>query len=259
MSMKGLLVAAAAAATLFTGTVSAAPVEYTVGTGATYRPFEFQTPNKEIVGFDIDLMKEIAKAQGFKVKFVNTLWGVIFESVKNGDRDIIMSGITITPQRQANVDFSYPYFAAHQLILTQKDLKVNSLKDLKGKNIAVCANSAGDVVSSKAFGKASPNIKRFDNTPLALEELNAGGGDAAVGDVGVFAYYAQQNPDKDFNMARDVSFEDQYFGIGVRKGNTKVLNDVNEGLKKVIASGAYAKVYRKWFGEKAPVPTLPIP
>ena len=252
MSMKGLLVAAAAAATLFTGTVSAAPVEYTVGTGATYRPFEFQTPNKEIVGFDIDLMKEIAKAQGFKVKFVNTLWGVIFESVKNGDRDIIMSGITITPQRQANVDFSYPYFAAHQLILTQKDLKVNSLKDLKGKNIAVCANSAGDVVSSKAFGKASPNIKRFDNTPLALEELNAGGVDAAVGDVGVFAYYAQQNPDKDFNMARDVSFEDQYFGIGVRKGNTKVLNDVNEGLKKVIASGAYAKVYRKWFGSDAP-------
>ena len=249
MSMKGLLVAAAAAATLFTGTVSAAPVEYTVGTGATYRPFEFQTPNKEIVGFDIDLMKEIAKAQGFKVKFVNTLWGVIFESVKNGDRDIIMSGITITPQRQANVDFSYPYFAAHQLILTQKDLKVNSLKELKGKNIAVCANSAGDVVSSKAF----------DNTPLALEELNAGGVDAAVGDVGVFAYYAQQNPDKDFNMTRDVSFEDQYFGIGVRKGNTKVLNDVNEGLKKVIASGAYAKVYRKWFGEKAPVPTLPIP
>ena len=258
MSMKGLLVAAAAAATIFTGSVSAAQVEYTVGTGATYRPFEFQTPNKEIVGFDIDLMKEIAKAQGFKVKFVNTLWGVIFESVKNGDRDIIMSGITITPQRQEAIDFSYPYFAAHQLILTQKDLKVNSLKELKGKNIAVCANSAGDVVSSKAFGKASPNIKRFDNTPLALEELNAGGVDAAVGDVGVFAYYAQQNPDKKFNMARDASFEDQYFGIGVRKGNTKVLNDVNQGLKKVIASGAYAKVYKKWFGEKAPVPNLPI-
>ena len=258
MSMKGLLAAAATAATIFAGTVSAAQVEYTVGTGATYRPFEFQTPNKEIVGFDIDLMKEIAKAQGFKVKFVNTLWGVIFESVKNGDRDIIMSGITITPQRQEAIDFSYPYFAAHQLILTQKDLKVNSLKELKGKNIAVCANSAGDVVSSKAFGKASPNIKRFDNTPLALEELNAGGVDAAVGDVGVFAYYAQQNPDKNFNMTRDASFEDQYFGIGVRKGNTKVLNDVNQGLKKVIASGAYAKVYKKWFGDKAPVPNLPI-
>lgn len=125
--------AAAAAATIFTGSANAAPVEYTVGTGATYRPFEFQAPTKEIVGFDIDLMKEIAKAQGFKVKFVNTLWGVIFESVKNGDRDIIMSGITITPQRKESVDFSYPYFAAHQLILTQKNLKVNSLAELKGK------------------------------------------------------------------------------------------------------------------------------
>lgn len=79
---QNLLVAAAAAATIFTGSANAAPVEYTVGTGATYRPFEFQAPTKEIVGFDIDLMKEIAKAQGFKVKFVNTLWGVIFESVK---------------------------------------------------------------------------------------------------------------------------------------------------------------------------------
>lgn len=257
MKLKSVFVAVAAASMLASGVASADPVEYTVGTGATYRPFEFQTPDKEIVGFDIDLMKEIAKAQGFKVKFVNTLWGVIFESVKNGDRDIIMSGITITPQRKEAIDFSNPYFAAHQLILTQKNLKINSLEDLKGKNVSVVANSAGDQACSKVFGKASKNIKRFDNTPLALEELSAGGVDAAVGDVGVFAYYAQQNPDKKFNMARDPSFDDQYFGIGVRKGNTKVLNDVNEGLKKVIASGAYAKVYHKWFGENTPVPNLP--
>ena len=260
MSIKKLLMAAACAVTMISGTAAAAePVEYTVGTGATYRPFEFQNPDKEIVGFDVDLMKEIAKAQGFKVKFVNTLWGVIFESVRNGDRDIIMSGITITPARQESVDFSYPYFAAHQLILTQKNLTVKSISDLKDKNVAVVANSAGDIVCSKAFGKASRNIKRFDNTPLALEELSAGGVDAAVGDVGVFAYYSMQNPDKAFNQARDPNFEDQYFGIAVRKGNTKLLNEINEGLKKVVKSGAYANVYAKWFGEKTPVPKLPIP
>ena len=260
MSIKKLLMAAACAVTMISGTAAAAePVEYTVGTGATYRPFEFQNPDKEIVGFDVDLMKEIAKAQGFKVKFVNTLWGVIFESVRNGDRDIIMSGITITPARQESVDFSYPYFAAHQLILTQKNLTVKSISDLKDKNVAVVANSAGDIVCSKAFGKASRNIMRFDNTPLALEELSAGGVDAAVGDVGVFAYYSMQNPDKAFNQARDPNFEDQYFGIAVRKGNTKLLNEINEGLKKVVKSGAYAKVYAKWFGEKTPVPKLPIP
>ncbi|MCF0253344.1 MAG: basic amino acid ABC transporter substrate-binding protein [Duodenibacillus sp.] len=259
MSFKHFAAAVAAAATLACAGLQAAPVEYTVGTGATYRPFEFQTPSKEIVGFDIDLMKAIAKAEGFNVSFVNTLWGVIFESVRNGDRDIIMSGITITDKRKESVDFSYPYFAAHQLILTQKNIQVNGIADLKGKNIAVCANSAGDIAVSKVFGKASANIKRFDNTPLALEELNAGGVEAAVGDVGVFAYYALQNPDKAFNMARDKDFEDQYFGIAVRKGNKEVLDKVNSGLKKVVASGEYAKIYAKWFGEKAAVPKLPIP
>ena len=99
MQLKHLFAAAACAATVLAcGPVSAAdPVTYTVGTGATYRPFEFQAPNKDLVGFDIDLVKAIAKEQGFNVEFINTLWGVIFESVRNGDRDMIISGITITP------------------------------------------------------------------------------------------------------------------------------------------------------------------
>ena len=86
--------------------VSAA--EYVVGTGATYRPFEYETPNKELVGFDVDLMKEIAKAGGFTVKFINTPWDGIFAALNNGDRDIIMSGITITEKRKQVVDFARP-------------------------------------------------------------------------------------------------------------------------------------------------------
>ncbi|MCI6531209.1 MAG: transporter substrate-binding domain-containing protein, partial [Mesosutterella sp.] len=106
MVLKRFLIAAAAVAAMTAGQAYAAAVEYTVGTGATYRPFEFQNAKKELVGFDIDLVKEIAKAQGFKVKFVNTAWSVIFESLKNGDRDFIISGITITPQRKETIDFS---------------------------------------------------------------------------------------------------------------------------------------------------------
>ena len=151
--------------------------------------------------------------------------------------------LTITDKRKEAVDFSEPYFLAHQLILTSSNLQIKSLKDLEGKLIAVVNASAGDVAASNAFGKASTNIRRFDNTPLALEELANGGVDAMIGDVGVLQWYMKQNPDKKFN---------QYFGIGVRKGNTQVLNDVNAGLKKVIESGAYNEVYRKWFGSDAP-------
>ena len=251
MKRRSLLAAAAAAAVFTAAPAIAAPV-YSVGTGATYRPFEFQAPSKEIVGFDIDLMKEIAKAAGFQVKFQNTLWGVIFESVKNGDRDIIMSGITITDKRKQVVDFSKPYFLAHQLILTDKSVKINKLSDLSKGSVAVVSGSAGDVAASKAFGKASTRIRRFDNTPLALEELNQGGVVAAIGDIGVLAFYARNNPDKHFNMTRDPAFEEQYFGIAVKKGNQKLIDKINAGLEKVIASGEYNKIYRKWFGTDAP-------
>ena len=251
MSLKTKVFTAAALAAALVCTAAQA-VTYTVGTGATYRPFEYQTANNEIVGFDIDLMKAIAKAQGFEVKFENTTWSAIFPSLENGDRDIVMSGITITEKRQQVVDFSEPYFLAHQLILTSSDLKIQSLKDLDGKLIAVVNASAGDVAASNAFGKASTNIRRFDNTPLALEELANGGVDAMIGDVGVLQWYMKQNPDKKFNQCRDPNFQEQYFGIGIRKGNTKVLEDVNAGLKKVLESGAYNEVYQKWFGTDAP-------
>ncbi len=251
MKLKSILTAALVAGA-FAASFAQAASTYIVGTGATYRPFEFETPNKELVGFDVDLMKEIAKAAGFEVKFVNTPWSGIFATLETGDRDIIMSGITITDKRKEVVDFARPYFLAHQLVLTAKGVKISSLKELEGKPIAVVNASAGDIVASKAFGKTSPNIRRFDNTPLALEELNNGGVDAMIGDVGVLQYYAQQNPDKAFNQFRDPSFEEQYFGIGVRKGNQKVLDDINRGLTDVIKSGAYNKVYHKWFGTDAP-------
>ena len=250
MKLKSLL-AAAIVAGAFASTFAQA-AEYVVGTGATYRPFEYETPNKELVGFDVDLMKEIAKAGGFEVKFVNTPWDGIFAALNNGDRDIIMSGITITEKRKEVVDFARPYFLAHQLILTNKNLEIKSLKELEGKLIAVVNASAGDIAASNAFGKSSPNIRRFDNTPLALEELNNGGVDAMIGDVGVLQYYAMQNPEKQFNQCRDPGFEEQYFGIGIAKGNKEVLDAVNKGLEAAVASGAYNEVYKKWFGTDAP-------
>lgn len=251
MLMKKLLWTACAAIAL-TASAGINAEEYVVGTGATYRPFEYETPQKELVGFDVDLMRAIAKAEGFDVKFINTPWEGIFATVDKGDRDIIMSGITITDKRKQVVDFSKPYFLAHQLILTDKSVKINKLSDLSKGSVAVVSGSAGDVAASKTFGKASIRIRRFDNTPLALEELNQGGVVAAIGDIGVLAFYARNNPDKHFNMTRDPAFEEQYFGIAVKKGNQKLIDKINAGLDKVVASGEYNKIYRKWFGTDAP-------
>ncbi len=143
MLIKKLLWTACAAIAL-TASAGINAEEYVVGTGATYRPFEYETPQKELVGFDVDLMRAIAKAEGFDVKFINTPWEGIFATVDKGDRDIIMSGITITDKRKQVVDFSKPYFLAHQLILTDKSVKINKLSDLSKGSVAVVSCSAGD-------------------------------------------------------------------------------------------------------------------
>ncbi len=235
---------------------SAAQAEtYTVGSGGTYRPFEFENSQKQLEGFDIDIIKAIAKAENFDVKLVNTPWEGIFATLGTGDRDIIISGITITDKRKAMVDFSAPYFPAEQSIVVPANSKVDSLAALKAINVGVVNSSTGDIVVSDVLGKNSTAIKRFDNTPLMLQELYEDGIGAAVGDVGVVKYYIKTHPEKQFKLVSDAKFQRQYFGIAVAKGNDALRNKINAGLKKIIADGTYAKIYSTWFDNN--VPTLP--
>lgn len=231
-------------------------ITYVVGAGGTYRPFEYENTQRQLEGFDIDIIQTIANVENFNIKLINTPWDSIFASLNNGERDIIISGITITDKRKKSVDFSLPYFPAEQVIVTQAHSSITSLEDLKTKTVGVVNGSTADVVVSKVLGMNSKAIKRFDNTPLLLQDLYEEGIDAAVSDVGVVKFYIKMHPGKDFNLIADQNFEPQYFGIAVAKGNDKLLNSINEGLKKIIANGTYATIYAKWFDEN--VPTLPI-
>ncbi|WP_058909863.1 basic amino acid ABC transporter substrate-binding protein [Entomohabitans teleogrylli] len=228
---------------------------YVVGSGGTYRPFEFENSQKQLEGFDIDIIKAIAKAENFDIKLVNTPWEGIFATLNSGDRDIIISGITITDKRKMMVDFSQPYFPAQQAIVVPEGSKVTALADLKGEKVGVVNSSTGDIVVSEVLGKNSTAIKRFDNTPLLLQELFEDGVSAAVGDVGVVKYYIKQHPEKAFKLVDDAKFERQHFGIAVAKGNEELLKKINDGLQKIIADGSYAKIYQTWFD--GDVPTLP--
>ena len=237
------------------GSSFAAQQTYVVGSGGTYRPFEFENSQKQLEGFDIDIIKAVAKAEGFDIKLVNTPWEGIFATLNSGDRDIIISGITITDKRQQMVDFSAPYFPAEQSIVVPNGSKVDSVNALKGQKVGVVNSSTGDIVVSEVLGNNSTDIKRFDNTPLMLQELYEDGLGAAVGDVGVVKYYIKNHPEKEFKLVPDSKFERQYFGIAVAKGNQKLLEKINAGLKKIVADGTYAKIYTQWFD--ANVPTLP--
>ena len=227
--------------------------ELVVGSSATYRPFAFENPNKEIVGYDIDMIKAIAQKAGLKIRIVNTPWTGIFAALNNGDVDLIISGVTINDKRKQSYDFSAPYFEARQLIAVPTTSTAKGLKDLAGKKIGVVTASTGDDTASREFGKTNPDIRRFENTPTVIAELANGGVDAAIGDNGVIAFRVQEH--KGLKTVDDPSFPKEYFGIVVKQGNKALLDRINAGLAAVKADGTYAQIHRKWF--QADAPALP--
>ena len=225
---------------------------YVVGTDAAYAPFEFQNEKGEIVGFSIDLLQAVAAKGGFEVKFVNTPWEGIFNALQQGDRDLLISSITITDERKQTMDFSNPYFDAFQLIAVKATSKVAKFDDLKKLKVGVQTGTTGDEVVTKLQGKNSANVKRFESTPLALKELEAGGVDAVVADNGVIINYVTNNAGANFKTVSDSAFAPEQYGIAVKKGNAELLEKVNKGIAAIKADGSYDQVYAKTFGAAAP-------
>ena len=224
---------------------------YAVGTDAAYAPFESQNEKGEIVGFDIDVVKAVAAKAGMEVKFVNTPWEGIFNTLAQGDRDFLVSSITITDERKQTMDFSSPYFDAQQLIAVKKDTKITKFDDLKKRKVGVQTGTTGDEVVTKLQGKTSTNVKRFESTPLALKELENGGVDAVVADNGVVVHYVTNNPGSNFKTISDTSFAAEQYGIAVKKGNTELLEKLNKGLADIKSDGTYDKIYAQYFGAMA--------
>ena len=221
---------------------------YVVGTDAAYAPFESQNEKGEIVGFDIDVVQAIAAKAGIQVKFVNTPWEGIFNTLQQGDRDMIVSAVTITDERKQTMDFSHPYFDAAQLIAVKETSKVTKFADLKKLKVGVQTGTTGDEAVSKLMGKTSTSIKRFESTPLALKELESGGVDAVVADNGVIAHYVANNPGGKFKTVSDKEFVPEQYGIAVKKGNAELLGKLNQGLAAIKADGTYNQIFAKYFG-----------
>ncbi len=232
---------------------------YLVGTDAAYAPFESQNEKGEIVGFDIEVVQAVAAKAGIEVKFLNTPWEGIFNTLAQGDRDLLVSSITITDERKQTMDFSTPYFDAQQLIAVKKDSKIAKFADLKKLKVGVQNGTTGDEVVSKLQGKNSANIKRFESTPLALKELEAGGVDAVVADNGVVVHYVNNNSDAKFKTVSDASFVSEQYGLAVKKGNTELQAKLNKGLADIKSDGTYDKIYTKYFGAPPAAGAAPAP
>ncbi|MEA4927006.1 MAG: basic amino acid ABC transporter substrate-binding protein [Syntrophomonadaceae bacterium] len=233
------------------GQKDAAKTILNVGTEATYPPFEYME-NNEYVGFDMDLIRAIAEAEGMEVKITPLGFDALIPAVQAGTVDCIISAMTIKEDRAKVVDFSTPYFKAGLIVaVAQNNTDIKGLDDLKGKRLAAEVGTTGLNASNGVKAKdAKTTVKVFDSVGEAFMELEKGGVDAVINDMPVTTYYIETTgKDKVKKVGSVFQAEDQY-GIGVKKGNTELLNKINEGLAKLQENGKYDEIYKKWFGEQ---------
>ena len=212
------------------------------GTDATYAPMEYMDEDGEIVGINIDIVNALAEELGIEVEFKNIGWEPLFPAVENGEVDFAVSSITITEEREESFDFTEPYYMANQLILVPEDSEVTNFEDLEDKKVAVQINTTGHIVVQELLGETSPNIVATETMPLAINEMNNGNAEAAVGDNSTVNEYMKANPEVDVKTIEDDSFEKEYYGLMVQKGNTEVLELLNEGIQKMKENGKLAEI-----------------
>lgn len=232
----------------FTSTASADTIK--VGTHPTFAPFEFVDKDGNVVGFDIDLINAIAKANGDTVQIESMPFDGLIPSMITGNIDAIISGMTITEARQKRVDFTDGYYNSNLSILIKKDKEAEytSADALKGKTLCVQIGTTGHAFAETI---SKDNIKALNNESDAIMELSNGGCEAVINDRPVNLYYLQKSNLKDIVEFVDPKFKDNVdqFGVAVSKGNEELLKKLNDGFEKISASGELDALHVKWFGK----------
>ena len=241
---KIALCAAALAATLGFSTGSqAAGKTIRVGTEPTFAPFEFLDKKAEPVGYDIDIINAIGKAEGVEVVVVKMPFDGLIPAMLTSQIDAAISGMTITEERKKKVDFSDPYYDSglSAVILSSNKDKFKKLDDLKNSTICGQIGNTGVDYAKKLSGK----VTAFNTHPEAYMELKNHGCDAVMTDKPVNEYFLSQQDGATYAEINDFA-EAAQFGIAVKKGSG-TLALINDGLKKIKADGTFDKIHAKWF------------
>ena len=159
-------------------------------TEATFPPYEYRE-NGRIIGIDPDVVREIARRNGYALVIEDMPFNSIIAAVQSGKADIAASGITITEDRKKIVNFSDPYVTAGQSIIISKNSTIKSAADLKGKRIGVQSGTTGDIYVAENIGEP----ERFDNAALVCAAISSGRLDAGVVDTAPAKEFAKRSED----------------------------------------------------------------
>ncbi|WP_256297122.1 transporter substrate-binding domain-containing protein [Haloarchaeobius salinus] len=221
------------------------------GTASGFPPFEMKEGD-EVVGFDIDLLEAVVDETDYELAAWEDLnsFDSLIPSLRNGNIDVIAAAMTITEDRDENIDFSDPYYSANQSILVREggDFQPSELSDLQGRQVGSQAGTTGESVIQGMIEDGDfqeSNYNAYDTYVLAVTDLENGNIDAVVLDEPVAASFASE---RSVSVAFVYETGEQY-GFGIRTGESELQSALNDGLATVREDGTYQDLTAEWFGE----------
>lgn len=225
-----------------------------VGLDDTFPPMGFRDDNGDLVGFDIDLAKEVGERLDIEMDFQAIDWSLKETELDAGNIDLIWNGYTVTPEREEKVLFSEPYMENSQMIVVSEDSDIQTKEDLEGKVVAAQQSSSavdainddeGDYPASFANGE----VVQYPSNNDVFNDLISGRADAIVVDEVMGRYYMSLNDDFAYRVLED-NFGEEVYAVGMRKEDTALKEEFDAALQEIIDDGTYDEIYGKWFAEE---------
>lgn len=220
-----------------------------MATNAAFPPYEFKEGN-EFMGIDVEIAKAIATELGMELEIVDMEFDSIITSVNNGEADFGMAGMTVTDERKQQVDFTSSYATGVQSIIVKEKSEYQAPEDLVGKKIGVQLGTTGDIYASDTVengGYGADNVTQYGKGADAVIALKGGDVDAVIIDNEPAKAFVEANEGLRI-LDTDYAIED--YAIAVKKGNTELLDKINNALVTLKKNGTIDKIIAKYINAK---------
>lgn len=219
-----------------------------LGLDDAFPPMGFQNDDKEIVGFDIDVAREVCKRMGVELVLQPISWDAKELELSTKNIDCIWNGMSYNTERDQTMTLSATYMKNKQVAVVLADSNINSLADLAGKKVVIQNGStASDAMDANPdFTNSLKELVKVEDNVQALLDLKTSGSDAVVMDEVVARYYTEKEAGT--YKVLDESLADEDYVIGFRKGDESLCAEVEKQIKEMAADGTLAKISETWFG-----------
>mgnify|MGYP000963647861 FL=1 len=218
--------------------------KYKISSDSSFAPFVFQNDQSKYTGIDMELIKAIAKDQGFTLEISNPGFDAAVSDVQNGNADGMIAGMTVTDARKATFDFSDPYYTTNSILAVQESSKIASYEDLKGKTVGVKNGTASQTFLEENKSKYGYKIKTFSDGASMYDSLNSGSVAAIMDDEPVIKYAIKQG--RKFKTPIEGTPSGQVAFAVQKDSNPELIEMFNNGLANLKESGEYQKILDKY-------------